>query len=491
MLHKYTLICIIVALRLIFPSRQAIPQHNDDALVLKKIHLFNKTISQHEQTKWFLPDQFPALQSFNRNFNSNWSAIQNPDNKRVEPTLLKAFHGEDVNIVVYGGSNTAAGLFPLIIQQWWDKNIFPISGSVLKVRNVAMGGTSSIYFQFCYDIYLDKGEDVDLVILELSINDAFCDIQNSSIPKSLPFEQFTRELLNRPNKPSVLVVNLYTLLFHGETPQCVNLMDFDQNQVVHNYNITAINLRNLVCSFKMGKYYATQRTYDLKENGGTWHINSKGHAQTAFLIIQVILRTLKKIIFSGNTFKNSTKSYTTSTTTSIPARNSHIAIETPQCWSRLTPDYKNNVLRNTLEINVIKSKGFVYRQGIRIRKTSFSSTEERKDAFGGFLAEEQGSKITISFTVVGSSFPRSVGIISRSLANGGEVEIWLDEDNSKRTYVKLNDQGNQTIMRIIGTQMTPGNHTITMHVVKSGISVIVGVVVGPANGLNFTESICQ
>ena len=115
--------------------------------------MFNKTISKHQQSKWFVQEQFPALESFNIDFNNTKSAIQNLDNERLESTLLKAFKGESVKIVVYSGSNTAAGLFPILLQQWWDKNITPVSGSVLKVKNLAIGGTSSTYFQFCYDIF--------------------------------------------------------------------------------------------------------------------------------------------------------------------------------------------------------------------------------------------------------------------------------------------------------------------------------------------------
>ena len=465
-----------------FPaSSQVNPHHNDD-LVSQKIYLFNKTISKHEQRKWFLPKQFPELQSFNISFDKMWSAIQNPDNERMKSILLKAFNGKAVDIVVYGGSNTAAGLFPPILQKWWDKNIFPISGSVLKIKNIAIGGTSSTYFQFCYDIYLDKSEVVDLFILELSINDALCDLQNSSIPRSLPFEKFTTELLKRPNKPSVLLVNLYILL-HGKPPQCMNLKDFGQDQIIDLYDLTAINVRNLVCSSKLGKYYATDHTYDLQDPGGTSHINSKGHAQAAFMIIQVIMRTSKEIIYRAKNFQNTVKSIATSTATFILARSPHV-VETPQCWSRLTHNYKYNPQHNTLKIKVVESKGFVRTEGFRIKNTSYSSTEERKDAFGGFLATEQGSEVTISFTVVGtnSQSARSVGIVSRSSSNGGEVEVWLDDNYSKRTYVNLRANADQSIVRIIGTQVTPGNHTLTMHVAKSGMSSLVGVLVGPANG---------
>jgi hypothetical protein len=474
----YFVICIVTI------SKQVISSSREDVIPadyerkLRKIYLFNKTISKHQQSKWFVQEQFPALENFNIDFNNTRSAIQNTENERLESTLLKAFKGESVKIVVYGGSNTAAGLFPILLQQWWDKNITPVSGSVLKVKNIAIGGTSSTYFPFCYDIYLDANEVVDLFILELSVNDAVGNLQNSSIPRNLPLEQFTRQLLNRPNRPGVFFVNLYTLI--GEPAQCTNLMDFDQNLIIDHYNTTAINLRNLVCSFKLGKYYATVKTYDLKDAGGTMHLNPKGHAQTALLIVQVFMRMLKKLIHNVKMLKNSVQSYVTPFTSVGTLSNT---ITTPQCWASLTPNYKSE-LRSTLQLKNIKSNGFVNVQGIRIKTSSYSSKEERKDSYGGLSAREKGSVVTILFTVVARHphILRSVGVISRFSTSGGEVDVWLDNHYSKRTNIKLHVNAQQTAVRIIGTQVTPGNHTLTMHVVKKGISVLVGAVVGPPDG---------
>ena len=179
---------------------------------LKNTHLFNKMILSHQKSTSFLLEQFPTLQNFNIDFKNMWSAIKNPDSERLESTLLKAFRGKPVEISVYGGSNPAAGLFPIILQQWWDKNITSISRSVLKVKNKAIGGTSSTYFQFCHDIYLDAEEVVDLFILDVSANDAVSNLQSTSIPRSLPLEQFTRQLLSRHNVPGVLFVNFYNLI---------------------------------------------------------------------------------------------------------------------------------------------------------------------------------------------------------------------------------------------------------------------------------------
>lgn len=477
---NYLTICIVITSHVVISRQDDLLTGNDYDRKLKNICLFNKMISNYQQSRWFLPEQFPTLQNFNMDFNNMSSAIKNPDSERLESTLLKAFRGEPVEIVVYGGSNTAAGLFPIILQQWWDKNITPISGSVLKVNNKAIGGTSSTYFQFCHGIYLDADEVVDLFILDVSANDAVSNLQNASIRRSLPLEQFTRQLLNLHNVPGVLFVNLYNLI--GKPLQCINLMNFGQDRIITHYNVAAIELRDLVCSFHESEksYYATSKTYDLLDPGGTMHINSKGHAQIAFMIVQLLMRTLNKLIDNVDIFANSVKPHILPLPPFVYIRNLNSAMTSPLCWASLTPDYKYNALRSTLRLKVVKLKGFVYvKSNIKIGERSYSSKEERTDAFGGLVANEKGSKTTISFTVY---FLCSVGVITRSSGNGGEVDVWLDNDYMKRINIKLHQHRDQTVVRIIATQVVAGTHTLTMDVVKQGISALVGVVIGPSDG---------
>lgn len=474
--YNYFSICIIITLQILLTTGDVLI--NKDEMKLRR-HLFRQLLSKHQQTGWFLPQQFPALNKLKKALDNIWTAIKHPENKRLESISLKAWKGEPVKIVVYGGSNSAAGLFPIILQQWWEKNITPISGSVLKVKNIAIGGTSSTYFQFCYDIYLDENEIVDLFILEVSVNDALYELQDPSIPKTLPLEQFLRQLLNRSYKPGIIFVNLYVVT--SDTMQCLNLMDFGQDQIIDYYKITAIDLRDLVCSPNFGKYCPTNKTYDF-QGANTTHMNSRGHAQIAFMIIQVLMRNIIKNV-------NILKKFSEPCDPEVPFNNislvherktSRIWFTKPLCWANLTPNYKSNELRTILRVNVVKSNGFIYDGIVRIiKKVSYSSAEERRDAYGGFIANENGSEITISFTVMPGQQLCSVGIISRSSINAGEVDVWFDRHYTKRTNINLHKTVDQTIVRIISTQITSGNHVLTMRVVQNGTAALVGVFVGP------------
>lgn len=177
------------------------------------------------------------------------SCIQNEENMRLELVLSKVLKGEAINVVIYGGSNSAQGMFPAILYHWWSKIITPISGSRLYVKNVAIGGTGSGFYQFCHDIYLKRDEVIDLIILETAVNDVVTTVVGSNgilmVNRSLPLEQLTRQLLNRPNSPAVFYVNLF--LIHGRNSMCLNLVDYGQRLITDLYNITTFDLRCLCC----------------------------------------------------------------------------------------------------------------------------------------------------------------------------------------------------------------------------------------------------
>ena len=257
-------------------------------------------------------------------------------------------------------------------------------------------------------------------------------------------------------------------------------MDFGQDQTISHYNVPAIELRDLVCSFcnlikKILRYKENVRPFGA---GGTVHINSKGHAQIAFMIVQLFMRTLKKLIHNTDILMKSVTFPILPLPPFVYIQNSNSAITSPLCWSSLTPN-KHKALQSTLQFKVATSNRFVYvKNNIKIGERLYSSKEERTDAFGGFVANKKGSKITISFTVYNLC---CVGVITRSSGNGGEIDIWLDNDYFERKNIKLHGHRDQTVVRIIATQVIPGSHTLTIVVVKQGISALAGVVIRPSD----------
>ena len=68
-----------------------------------------------------------------------------------------------------------------------------------------------IFFQFCFGSYIHKNPD--LVFIELSVNDMRKVPPN--VNKSLPLEQFTRQVLTYSTEPAVVYVNLFHATYCG------------------------------------------------------------------------------------------------------------------------------------------------------------------------------------------------------------------------------------------------------------------------------------
>ena len=187
--------------------------------------------------------------------------VENKGNTRLKHKLFKVFKGEDLHLAVIGGSNTAGGglqedegrtdgIFFRVISDWWRKTITPITGSRFKTRQIAMGGTGSDFFQYCHHSYVQ--DNVDLVLLEMSVNDLHELPYNVNL--SLPIEQLTRQLLEYPTEPALLYVNL--LSGRSYYQGCTNLEDFGQRLLSDVYKVTTFSWRDAVCPIVGGRYRA-------------------------------------------------------------------------------------------------------------------------------------------------------------------------------------------------------------------------------------------
>ncbi len=201
------------------------PQMDQNGDVIKFnqiIQLLSQTLTSVDPLSiWLTRDRYPTLETLQINLTKMSSCIQNQENLRLELVLLKVLNGKAINAVIYGGSNCAQGMFPVILRDWWNKVIKPISGSQLNQKIIGIGGTGSGYYQFCHEVYLEENETIDLVMLETAVNDLVNVVVGpSNHSRSLPLEQFTRQLLKRPNNPAVFYVNLF--LVNKQNCQCLS-----------------------------------------------------------------------------------------------------------------------------------------------------------------------------------------------------------------------------------------------------------------------------
>ena len=455
---------------------------------MKNIKLLQQALTKDVLSVWPLKERFSTLRNLYLDKNNFWSAIKHENNERLERIAEKVLHGMTVNVAIYGGSNTAGGglqedensikgRFPILLQGWWDNVITPVTGSLLNITIIGIGGTSSRYYEYCYNVYLDIN-NIDLVILEVSVNDRVAvKLGNlTNFNYSLPLEQFTRQLLNEPNNLAVMFVNFFYIF----KKYCLNLVDLGQSLVSSHYNITTFNLRNLACDHRSGKFHDTvkARKHLTKD---VFHMSLFGHAQTAFMIIQVIKKSIKRLLNDRQMLIRNKTIYDCNVPLHVSKchllpppkyiKSTSDIINNSSCWTGLMPD-KDHMIRNTLNVSILKTKGFNYTKHIPMKNPKHHGKILRTDCFSCWLGTVKNSEITIQFEVRHVS---SVLLITRGNIGSGELKVWLDKDieNHVKIYPKYVDR--QTIMVPVARKLKSGNHTLTVRITKDGNVSVVGI----------------
>ena len=215
------------------------------------------------------------------------NAIKAGNTGRMKKVLKKALGGEDINLVVLGGSNSAGGYFGgdeksldglyfRVFIDWWNSCIGGITKALMKEIQLAIGASGSYFYSYCYQTFLAAREKIDIVLIEVSVNDD---------NKIMPLEQLTRQVLTHPSMPAVLFINLIRYKGSRNDSLCENLERFGQTKLARYYNITSLSLRELLCHKEKGKWRAV-----IKNTTGTdgKHMNIKAHALVATMMIKYV-----------------------------------------------------------------------------------------------------------------------------------------------------------------------------------------------------------
>ena len=446
----------------------------------------------HPFSTWKFKDRFNSMADLGVHEALLQDVVKNKWNTRLKHKLFKALRGENIHLAVIGGSNTAGGgiqkdegrtdgLFFRVILDWWQKTITPITGSHLKTRQIAMGGTSSDFFQYCHRSYVQK--DVDLVLLEMSVNDLHELPYHVNL--SLPIEQLTRQLLEYPTEPALLYVNL--LSGRSYYQGCTNLEDFGQQLLSNMYEITTFNWRDAVCPVIDGKYRIPLKGCSVVCKDGH-HINQLGHAHISLMVINLFRDLLLDNI--GHVDELSEQVFHDEVVLPKPvfiAEQSKI-ITDPICWTTVTPNFKKKIITNSMEVGVMENYGFDFIHDRAIGGGyCFTENACRADAYSGWTGRDVGASLTLSFTVPPLGHKRriqsrSVVFATRTCWKCGVAEVWLDDDVVNRRHVRAQSQYSQTLLAIVSLRVNPGDHTMSVKVVHPGSVTVVGVMLGPPDG---------
>lgn len=446
----------------------------------------------HPFNVWKFKDRFNSMADLGIHEALLHDVVKNKWNTRLEHKLFKVFKGENIHMAVIGGSNTAGGgilqdegrtdgLFFRVILDWWQKTITPLTGSHLKTRQIAMGGTSSDFFQFCHRSFVQK--DVDLILLEMSVNDLHELPYNTNL--SLPIEQLTRQLLEYSTEPALLYINL--LSGRSYYQGCSNLEDFGQRLLSKMYEITTLSWRDAVCPVIDGQYRVPLKSCSVVCKDGH-HINQLGHAHVSLMVINLFRDLLLDSI--GHVGELSRQIFHDDVVLPKPVfiKQQSKIITDPLCWTTVTPNFQKKIIVNSMQVGIMENYGFDYMHDKPIGSGHcFSQEACRADAYSGWTGKDVGASLTLSFTVPPLGHKRriqsrSVIFATRTCLKCGVAEVWLDDDVINRRQIRAESQYAQTLSNIIAMRVHPGDHTMSVKVIQPGLVTVVGVMLGPPDG---------
>ena len=440
--------------------------------------------------QWKYKSQWSQLSDLKLNSDLISKAIESGDPTRLRSVLMKALKGQQINMVVIGGSNSAGGklgvdegsldgLFFKVFANWWNETFGKEIKVFLKEYQITIGGTGSYVFAYCYKTFLPKDQKMDIVLIEASIN-------YNTRSKAESLEQLTRQVLAEPSAPAVLYINLVSGIgLDPQTktvinPSCINLENFGQTELARHYGITSFSLKELLCRKENGAWKAA--ITDFAGSDGR-HVGLKGHAQIAMLMIEYVRGVFNEVLYDVRV--------DTEETMPLPLpklfflKRETEALEEPLCWTGITPDIFHDLPHPSLPIEVIEIKGFSPKGSMRGRQKSLKqeTSDLRTDAQGGWGAWDTNSilKLRIYVPLIESHSPnsRSVTIITRTSGSGGKAKVWLDNNEDKAIYIALKSVFGNNQLNTIATRVEPGYHVVTVKTVRWGMFLVSGLLVGP------------
>ena len=418
-------------------------------------------------------------------------AIQPGNQDRLKNVLIQALKGQQINLLVIGGSNSAGGklgvdeksldgLYFKVFSNWWNNTFGRPMKAFIKEYQVTIGGTGSYFFAFCYRTFIPKDEKLDIVLIETSIN-------YNLRGKVEAYEQLTRQVLEYPSEPAVLYINLVSGLgLDPETkqvinPSCINLENFGQPELARHYDITSFSLKEVLCRKENHQWKAV--ITDVAASDGR-HIGIKAHAMVAMMMIEYIRGVLKDAVEEAkNTSVNSVNDYLP-----IPEpvflRRETDALKQPLCWTGVTPDISQDLHHPNLQIQIMENNGFSPSGSLRDKNESDKGTisDLRTDAQGGWGTWQIYSSLKLRIYVppINSSLnTRSVILLTRTSGSGGKAKVWLDNNDKEAIYINTKSFYGQNRLDTVETRVEPGFHTIMVRTVCEGNFLVSGVLVGP------------
>ena len=479
----------------------------------RKIDLIKRSVERNPLDIWFFKDRFRSEQD-QLTFSLFWNSSivsRGQTTRSLKNVIRRSLHGENIDTVIMGGSISAGGglnydgedlrgVYFRVFADWWQKAIQPLTGSSVKLHNLAVGGTGSNFFAFCYRTLLNPGTDIDLAFLDFTVND-YLQFSGSKFPTALPLEQLIREVLSEKKSPPIFFIDFVRGV--SKSPTCNNLENHGQTVLAENYGITSITLRKFFClNPSNGKNYPRMFASDGN------HPSILSHAQVALLIINYVRKTILEVIDTIAISKQKSIVFNNFSTSlsDLPKpvfrKNLKEFLDKPRCFTQILPDAtKNSSLHQTLQVREIGNfgfrvlpKAFINQPGQvnPVMTLNDGFQKFRTDAYGGWKANSMDSLLELEillplvklspmdkrFMIMGEP-TRSVAIAVRTHNNGANARVWIDEFEENGVLINTSSMYGHTKLHTIVQHATQGRHVLSVRTTTAGVFTLVGVMIGP------------
>ena len=468
---------------------------NTAALNYTKLYALKHSMERSPFDIWYFKDKFKSLEDMllTPELKSNQIVERQTTKSRLQDVMTRVLLGQNIGVTVMGGSISAGGglisdysdlrgIYYRVFIDWWQKAIEPFTGSSIRLRNLAVGGTGSNFFSFCYKTLMRPEDSMDIVLLEFSVNDYLL-FKDSHYPRSFSLEELTRELLSEQSSPAVTFVNF--IKGENSVPDCNNLENYGQTMLAWHYGITSLSMRQSLCPNTGNK----QRPAMFSSDGQ--HAGIIPHAQIALMIIDNVRNALLEVIESSKQ-----KGLHLLSSRDLPravfCMDNCTIVPDPLCYTLITPDETEKFFNPSLSVTQIQNAGFKLVQGVAIgfRKPfsrQYNSEPSRTDGFGGWEAEQENSTLKLKIDlpqkrILGGNVTRNVAIVFRTSGYGGKAKVWL-ENYKPEIFVDTYSTFGHTRLVIVAHHVTPGSHVLTIKVVKAGTFFLCGVMAAGKSAL--------
>lgn len=425
---------------------------------------------------WLYKDLYRSLPELGIHYAAINRSVHSPHQlaNRIKNVFYRAVNGENITVAVLGGSISAGAtlykdnnedkIFFYALKKFWNDVVFPVTGSKMLMRNIAIGAIGSDFYSYCLENYV-QGNETDLVIWELSAND-YHRFDNRDVPPTLPLELLTRSILRLEKQPGVIYAHFFRGKDYKKELECNNLESDGANYLSMYYKLPSVSWRQLVCR----RLVATERlSFKKLFARDSSHPSVLGHAQMGYLLIhlfrKMFLRVIDEIILTtSEKFSDSTDlNLLEIAVEPIPKPvfiKTQLVGEDSICFTFNLPSSGQMPHNRKKMLRVIRNDGFVI--------STAHGFLVRKDKTEGLRTKDANVELHLQINVPNhlESSLKDWMILIGSYSNFGGAVFFLDSKYSR--VIETEKYAYGSIVAAVATRVQPGKHDLVIKSLKNG-----------------------